>query len=150
MLSARDLLDRFRPVGAPGAAAPAGVPADRVAELSRELQPVFDELVEVQRQCAELRTAAAAEATARRGAGAARARAIVAAARLDAEAQRADAAARERRETEQESAATIAAAEREAAEIHRRAEERMDGHVAHVVSAVLHAIAAEPVEGRVR
>jgi dihydroxyacetone kinase len=150
MLSARDLLDRFRPVGAPGAAAPAGVPADRVAELSRELQPVFDELVEVQRQCAELRTAVAAEVMVRRVAGAARARAIVAAARLDAEAQRADEAARERRETEQESAATIAAAEREAAEIHRRAEERMDGHVAHVVSAVLHTIAAEPVEGRVR
>ena len=126
------------------------MPADRVAELSRELQPVFDALVEVQRQCAELRTAAVAEATARRGAGAARARAIVAAARLDAEAQRADAAARERRETEQESVATIAAAEREAAEIHRRAEERMDGHVARVVSAVLQGIAAEPVEGRVR
>ena len=48
MLSARDLLHRFRPVGAPGAA-PAGVPADRVAEVSRELQPVFDELVDAWR-----------------------------------------------------------------------------------------------------
>ena len=150
MLSARELLERFRPVGAPGAAAPAGVPADRVAELSRELQPVFDELVEVQRQCAELRTAAAAEATVRRDAGAARARAIVAAARLDAEAQRADAAARVRHEAERESAATLADAEREAEEIRRRVAERMDGHVMHVVSAVRHVIAAEPGEGRVR
>lgn len=148
MLSARDLLERFRPVGAPGAAAPAGVPADRVAEVSRELQPVFDELVDVQQRCADIRAAAVAAARARRDRGAGEARAIVAAARIDAQAQRADAAARERRETEQESAATIAAAEREAAEIHRRAEERMDGHVAHVVSAVLHVIAGEPVEGR--
>lgn len=150
MLSARELLERFRPVGAPGAAAPAGVPVDRIAEVSRELQPVFDELADVQQRCADIRAAAAAAARARRDGGAAEARAIVAAARLDAEAQRADAAARERRETEQESAATIAAAEREAAEIHHRAEERLDGHVAHVVSAVLHAFAAEPGEGPVR
>src|SRR4051794_11213301 len=116
MLRARDLLERFRPVGSPGAAAPAGVPVDRVAELSRELQPVFDELAEVQQRCAELRAAAAAEAGARRDRAAAQARAIVAAARLDAEAQRADAAARVRRESEREAAATLAAAEREAAE----------------------------------
>ena len=44
MPSARDMLQRFRPIGTPGAAAPAGVPADRAAELGRELQPVFDEL----------------------------------------------------------------------------------------------------------
>ena len=150
MLSARELLERFRPVGAPGAAAPAGVPADRVAELSRELQPVFDELVEVQRQCAELRTAAVAEATARRGAGAARARAIVAAARLEAEAQRADAAARERHEAER----SRQRRSRTPSERPRRSTVGWrNGWTAtsrSVVSAVLHGIAAEPVEGRVR
>ena len=40
MPRARDLLARFRPVGAPGTAAPAGVPVDRVAERRRELLPV--------------------------------------------------------------------------------------------------------------
>jgi hypothetical protein len=149
MLRARDLLERFRPVGAPGAAAPAGVPVDRVAELSRELQPVFDELLEVQERCAELRAAAEVEARRRRDRGAEEARTIVAAARLDAEAQRADAAGRVREEAERESAATVAAAEREAAEIRRRVAERLDDHVARVVAA-LRAIPAEPVGGGVR
>jgi hypothetical protein len=37
----RDLLYRFRPEGAPGAAAAAGVPADRAAELTAELEPLI-------------------------------------------------------------------------------------------------------------
>ena len=150
MLRARDLLARFRPVGAPGAAAPAGVPADRVVELSRELRPVFDELAEVQQQCTDLRSAAAAEASARRDRGAAEARAIVAAARLDAQAQRTDAAARVRQEVERDSALTVAAAEQEAVEIRRRVAERLDDHAARVVAAVAHVIASEPVEECVR
>ena len=150
MLSARDLLERFRPVGAPGAAAPSGVPADRVAELSRELQPVFDELVEVQQRCADIRAVAAAEAKARRDRGAEEARAIVVAARGDAEAQRADAAARVRRESERESAATVAAAGQEAEAIRHRVAERLDDHVARAVSVMLAGIAAEPAEGHAR
>jgi hypothetical protein len=150
MLSARDLLERFRPVGAPGAAAPSGVPADRVAELSRELQPVFDELVEVQQRCADIRAFAAAEARTRTDRGTEEARAIVAAARVDAQAQRADAAARVRRESERESAATVAAAGQEAEEIRRRVAERLDDHVARVVSVVLAAVAGEPAEGHSR
>jgi hypothetical protein len=150
MLRARDLLARFRPVGAPGAAAPAGVPADRVAELSRELQPVFEELAEVRQRCVELRAAAAADARARAEQGAARARAIVAEGRLDAEAQRAEAATRVREGAERESAETLIAAEREAVEIRRRLAERLDGHVALVVAALLRTIDAEPVDGRVR
>ena len=41
MASARDLLERFRPAGTPGAAAPAGVPYDRGAALEDELRPVL-------------------------------------------------------------------------------------------------------------
>ena len=36
-----DLLYRFRPSGAPGAATQAGVPADRARDLAEELEPVF-------------------------------------------------------------------------------------------------------------
>jgi hypothetical protein len=59
---ARDLLARFRPVGAPGAAAPAGVPADRGSERDRELQAVFDELADTEEQAAAIRAAADREA----------------------------------------------------------------------------------------
>jgi hypothetical protein len=41
MTQTRDFLDRFRPAGAPGAAARAGVPADRVRELAAEIEPVL-------------------------------------------------------------------------------------------------------------
>ena len=44
MATLRDYVRRFRPAGAPGAAAPAGVPADRGAELDAELAGVFEEL----------------------------------------------------------------------------------------------------------
>lgn len=37
----RDLLYRFRPARAPGAAASAGVPVDRTAELTAELEPLI-------------------------------------------------------------------------------------------------------------
>jgi peptidoglycan hydrolase CwlO-like protein len=39
--SLRDLLQRYRPVGTPGAAARPGVPADRAAEVATELEPVL-------------------------------------------------------------------------------------------------------------
>ncbi len=41
MSQARDFLGRFRPAGAPGSAARAGVPADRARELAAELEPVL-------------------------------------------------------------------------------------------------------------
>lgn len=48
----RDFLDRFRPAGAPGSAATAGVPADRLAELAAELDPVLALLKDADSQCA--------------------------------------------------------------------------------------------------
>src|SRR5689334_2559427 len=58
----RDLLDRFRPAGAPGAASAAGVPVDRREGVVAELEPVFAALAGVDAACAELRRTARAQA----------------------------------------------------------------------------------------
>ncbi|HEV7213027.1 MAG TPA: hypothetical protein VGN47_15055 [Blastococcus sp.] len=145
MPSARDLLQRFRPVGAPGAAAPAGVPADRTAELGRELQPVFDDLAATVEEVARIRAASAEEARARRDRAAAEARRIVEAARRQAEGERADTAARRLRHAEAESATAVAAARQEAAGIARRAQERSADYVARILDAVARPETPEPV-----
>ena len=136
MPRARDLLARFRPVGAPGPAAPAGVPVDRVAELDRELQPVFDVLAATEDEALRIRATAAAEARRRAAAAAEQAQAIVDAARRDAEVRRAEAAAAVLHQGELEAAASRSAAEREAAELTARAQHRLPDLVAQVVDAV--------------
>ncbi|MGH8867626.1 MAG: hypothetical protein ACRDYU_06490, partial [Actinomycetes bacterium] len=73
-----DFLERFRPAGAPGAAAAAGVPADRVAELSAELEPVLARLAGTQREAERIRAAARRDAEQRRDHATASARALVA------------------------------------------------------------------------
>lgn len=57
-----DFLNRFRPAGAPGAASRAGVPADRAAELSAELEPVLAMLAATDGECARLVAEAEQEA----------------------------------------------------------------------------------------
>ena len=49
-----DLLYRFRPSGAPGSAAPAGVPADRAHDLALELEPLFASLAQTERECRDV------------------------------------------------------------------------------------------------
>ncbi|KAE8765526.1 hypothetical protein, partial [Georgenia thermotolerans] len=66
MPRARDILQRFRPAGTPGAAAPAGVPADRVTEMAAELEPVLARLAEAQAEADQVRAAARQEAERRR------------------------------------------------------------------------------------
>lgn len=92
MPSMRDLLERLRPSGAPGTAAPSAVPADRQAERSAELDPVLARLDDVQAEAEGIRTAARSEASRRRDAAREQARAIVEEARRTAEAERRDAA----------------------------------------------------------
>lgn len=58
-----DFLNRFRPAGAPGAATRAGVPADRAAELSAELEPVLGLLASADSECARLIAEAEQEAS---------------------------------------------------------------------------------------
>jgi hypothetical protein len=47
----RDLLYRFRPLGSPGSATRAGVPADRERALAEELEPVFASLASTLADC---------------------------------------------------------------------------------------------------
>jgi hypothetical protein len=49
-----DLLYRFRPSGAPGSAASAGVPADRAHDLALELEPLFARLAQTERECRDV------------------------------------------------------------------------------------------------
>lgn len=137
MPSARDLLERFRPAGAPGAAGPAGVPVDRVGELTRELAPVFEALDPVQEECRRIRAAAADDARIRRATATWEASRIVAAGHVDAEAARAGAAEQLRGAAGRETAATLAEAEREAARIRLRVAERIGQYLDRVVAEVL-------------
>jgi vacuolar-type H+-ATPase subunit H len=59
---ARDFLDRFRPAGAPGPAARAGVPADRARELAAELEPVLALLDGTYAECQQIIETARREA----------------------------------------------------------------------------------------
>ena len=138
MPRARDLLERFSPIGTPGAAAPASVPVDRAAEGMRELQPVFDGLAEVQAECAHIRDTARAEAARLRDEATNAAVEIVAIARREASTARADASARARQAGAGQLAALGEQAEREAAAIRERSNQRMDGYVERIVAAVRH------------
>lgn len=64
MPRARDLLERFRPAGAPGGATAAGMPTDRVADAEAELAPVLAALAPTQSECAAIVATARAEAAA--------------------------------------------------------------------------------------
>ena len=89
----RDVLHRFRPSGAPGAATAAGVPADRAAELAAELEPVLALLAETDRECADLLEGARLEEAEIRARHADRARSVLATGRALVEAERAAATA---------------------------------------------------------
>lgn len=136
MPRSRDILQRFRSAGTPGAATATGVPADRVAELSAELEPVLARLAVAQDEAARVRAEAQQEADRRRQAAAQDASARVAAAHRQAAAERADAALCLARQAEEEAAATLAAAARDATTVRRRATEAMPAYVERVLSAV--------------
>lgn len=135
MPRSRDILQRFRSAGTPGAATATGVPADRVAEMSAELEPVLARLIVVQEEVSRIRAEAQREAERRRQAAVEHASALVAAAHREAAAERADAALRLARHVEAETAATLAAAELDATAVRRRAAEKMPSYVERVVSA---------------
>ncbi|MGN6577896.1 MAG: hypothetical protein ACTHKG_19660 [Nocardioides sp.] len=134
MPRSRDILQRFRPAGTPGAASNVGVPADRVAEIGAELAPVFSALAEAQEQAAAIRAEASSEAEHRRQQTLERAASVVAAARRDEAAERSAAALRTSTKVTEESAALRAGAERDVEELRRRAAERMPALVDRVVS----------------
>jgi len=132
----RDILDRFRPAGAPGAAGAAGVPADRVAESTAELAPLFTALAATETECAAIRDAGRADAAKIRQTYADRADATVAAARTRTAAERATALTEITRRSDTEAADARARADREAADLRAAMAVRLPGFVDHAVALV--------------
>lgn len=136
MLTLRGFLERFRPAGTPGAAAQRGVPADRTADLTAELEPVLVLLDDAESTAASIRQAAVADAARRHAEAAQEADAIVARARADADTARAEVAGRVRREAQDEASAAMAASERRVTLLRARVTARMPVYVDRVVDEV--------------
>jgi hypothetical protein len=139
----RDLLYRFRPSGAPGGASATGVPIDRAAAVAAELEPLFRQLAEVERQCDRIQDAARRDVVAINAATAERVDAIVAEAGRRVGSERAAAVVRIREQAAADGALELAAGRDEAAVIQDRASQRMAGHVDRVVAAVGELIGSE-------
>jgi vacuolar-type H+-ATPase subunit E/Vma4 len=120
------------------------VPADRVAELSAELEPVFAQLLDVQERARLIRAAGQDEAERRRQDAREHGRALVSAAEREADAIRARAAAEVRREADAETAAVLSAADLDAERIRRQVAERLPVYVDRVVAAVRTTLADAP------
>lgn len=144
MSPTRDLLRRFRLSGTPGGAAIRGVPADRVAEVAVELDPILASLDSVQADATLICDRARAEAELRRAHADESAREVIESARRDAGAIRADAAARARRRADDESAAAFATAELEAATIRRAADHAIPAIVERTVAGLRRALVEGP------
>jgi hypothetical protein len=132
----RDVLERFRPAGTPGAASPVGVPADRRDAVATELEPVFAALSEVVRECDVVRRDAHEAATHLAADSGEQARALVAEARRNAPTERAGAAARRRDDAADELARIGREAETAAEEVYERARTRLPVLVERVAAAV--------------
>jgi hypothetical protein len=136
MPRARDFLARFRPVGTPGAAASAGVPADRVVEATAELEPLFAMLADTEAEADRIRAEADEHIAEGHRLAAAHAADLLASARLDAEAARADASAKARAAADQKAAEEQAAAEAESDHIRQSANGQMATQIAEIMAAV--------------
>ncbi len=139
MPGVREILDRFRPAGAPGGATRAGVPVDRAETLVIELRPVFDELAPVLQECARIGREVAETAQRRESEAARRALAIVARARTASEAERAAAAASARARVARETERTMSVARDDAEAVRLRGEQRR----ARLLAAVLDLVRAD-------
>jgi hypothetical protein len=146
MPQGRGFLERFRPVGTPGAAAARGVPADRVAELAAELAPVFDLLEPTQKQSVAIRAQADDEADRHRAAALEGAAAKVGAARRHAESERAATAAGLARAADVEAEQILAAARRDADAVREAAARRLPD-LAAAARSVMAARLADLVSG---
>ena len=142
MARVRELLERFRPAGAPGGATSAGVPADRRASLSAEVRPIFDALAPVLAECERIREQARAQARRREAEARRRAEAIVDRARMESEAERAAAAAAVRARVTSEYEQSLARARAQAQAVRERGERRRPALTARVVELVRKDLAA--------
>ncbi|MGE5131960.1 MAG: hypothetical protein ACM32E_03510 [Gemmatimonadota bacterium] len=147
MPEGRDFLDRFRPAGAPGSAARAGVPADRARELADELDPVLALLDDTHAECERIVADAGREAER-----------IMAAARSEAARTAADADTRARATRDEASrrllaqagdrvAAATTAAGHDADRARERAAQRLPALVAKAVALVRDGLDGPPGDG---
>ncbi len=142
MARSRDLLERFRLAGTPGAAARPGVPADRVEELSAELEPVLERLADAVDRAQRIRRDADVEADRVRDEAQERARTMLAQAQQDAAAERADVARRVQEQAERDANDVGRAAEVEAAAVWESAEPLLQESVDRVVARLRASVAA--------
>lgn len=131
------ILDRFKPVGAPGPAGPAGVPAVDAQGPAAELAPVFAALAADVEACGVL--VEEARLTAEREVARTRtqASAILSKARLEAGAERARAAARVAQEASDRDARLLQQASRQAAALQESGRELIPAAVRRVVETLL-------------
>jgi hypothetical protein len=137
------ILDRFRPVGTPGAAGPAGVPAADDQGRAAELAPVFAALAGDVAACEALVEEARLSAEEHVAGARAQAAAIVAQARLDAGAARVRAAARIEQEASQQDAELLEQARQEAATLEKTGLARLPAVVSKVIDSLLAPPSAE-------
>lgn len=138
----REMLSRFRAVGAPGAPTGIGVPVDRHTDAANELRPVFDALTWVEAYCTTLRVQSSAWQRQRIREALEHAEASVTAAHGAAAGERAAAAAARRRQSAAELARIESIAERQAEEFTERARDRIPQLLPDVVRRVRDDIAA--------
>lgn len=126
----RDFLSRFRPAGAPGAAARAGVPVDRASELAAEVTPVLALLDGTHAECEQLREQARHDADGILAAARAEAAAIAADGERRARAARTEAARQVTDAAASDATAMLTDAQRQADQVRTRARHRMPALVA--------------------
>jgi len=127
------ILDRFRPVGAPGPAGPVGVPATGEQGPAVELAPVFDALAPDVESCRQLVQEARREADGALSDALEEAAAIVARARLDEGAERARAVAQVEKDALARDAELLARARQEADDLERSRTALLPGAVRQVM-----------------
>jgi len=144
MPGSRGFLDRFRGTGTPGAAAGAGVPADRVAERDAELADVFERLAAIEARARQIRADAQDRAEDRSRSAAAQQQRIRAAAHRDADADRRDAAARVSAVADAETQEALERADRDAEAIAAHAEQVVPVLADQVLTSVADRLGVEP------
>ncbi len=136
MPALRDFLARFRPAGPPGAAARAGVPADRSGELEAEVGPVLTLLESTDAECERIIAQARRDAGQITAAAQAQAAAIAADAGQRARAAREEAARQVVTMARDEAAGTVDSARQQARNTRELARQRMPALVSRAVDAI--------------
>jgi vacuolar-type H+-ATPase subunit H len=140
MMNLREFLQRFRPVGIPGAASRPGVPADRTAELVTELEPVLALLAGVEDQAERIRRDGRAQAALRLQQARLQAETIVTEANMRAAAVRAEVAAQAQATVTQEWEEIAASTQESTERLRARAAARMPDYVDRAVALALAAL----------